>query len=122
MVDSLKDNTAYFADESASLNTYSAESKKTQLWTQLLSRKSDGDVENQLWPDFVDISRNIGSSNCNYIMDSTDESRDSSKVLCTHGFVACIKIEWRNGGNFTGLFRKSTSGIIRLSSALKSLE
>ena len=115
----MTDNELNLEESSPSILT--ADNKRARLWSQLIDKNCGGDLEIQQWPDFVDISKQIGGSSCNYVMNSNDEFRLSNKVLCTHGFVACIRIQWSLRNNYTGLFRGSESGIIRLSSALKPL-
>ena len=40
-----------------------------------------------------------------------------SKVLCSRGAIAKVRIEWFNHGKYTGLFKQAEHGLIRLTSA-----
>jgi hypothetical protein len=111
-----------------------AEQKQRDIWALLSDGGVRSNTEGIEWPQsaailsFIktDFSEIMTSENWNLppqtTIDSCDWKSDASpKVLCAHGVVVCVRIEYYSDYDFpySGLFsQKADFGIMRLSSAL----
>lgn len=74
------------------------------------------------WPSFYDISADMKTKDYNHLFANKENISECPKALCANGVICKVRIEWFAGHEYTGLFENADYGLMRLSSALASLE
>jgi predicted lipoprotein with Yx(FWY)xxD motif len=106
-------------------------SAQSAMWSEIYDKEMErrGSTEKsgpKEWPSFKAVTNDIISSDYNQILQNKEDKRlnmyqGKPKILCAHGFVCCVKIEWFQGHGYTGMFRGAQHGIMKLSSALPAV-
>jgi hypothetical protein len=92
------------------------------IWAHLLKNKQvEALGDSRQWPSLMDIKDRVFNADYTTNLNLRDDFISEPRILCAHGFVASIEVEWFPGHGYTGLFRDNQCGIIRLSSALPSM-
>jgi hypothetical protein len=99
-------------DQDEALSTGLPAKKLDAVWEKVIENRvlSSGSD----WPS---MSSWMSEDYSNVYENKLDEQEAKTKVLCSRGVIAKVRIEWFDHRKYTGLFKKADHGLIRLSSA-----
>lgn len=102
----------------------SSEEQLRDVWSTLMAnfeeQKLSMPIEHFTWPHLMTVSSHITCADYEQILsDTSDMCPRREKILCANGFICQVRIIWAENHGFTGLFKQSNHGILRLSNAVR---